>query len=115
MAVNERHPLYQEYISKCRKLSNKYFAEEDAILAQYPKTRGLDHPAGGELRALALRHNAELKSLQKEYSFLFEHAEKTDKPSPGSVKQLQKVETNRASDEELTLLDILFRDGEGTD
>ena len=73
MSINKQHPLYQEYIAKCKTARKKYRAEEDSVLAQYPEWRGRDHPAGAELRAIELRHNAEIRSLQKEYSFLFEH------------------------------------------
>ena len=72
MAVNKKHPAYQEYLSKCKALSARYIAEEDALLAQYPIPKGHDHPAGSELRAISRRHNAELKQLQQEYSYLFE-------------------------------------------
>ena len=77
MAINPRDPAYQEYIAECKKLSKRYFEEEDAILAKYPLEKGLDHPAGHELREISLRHNAELKTLQRKYSFLFGSKEET--------------------------------------
>lgn len=74
MGINKKNPAYQEYLSRCRALSEKYLAEEDAILAQYPTPKSLDHPAGKELREMSRRHNAELRMLQKEYAFLFEES-----------------------------------------
>lgn len=75
MAANKKHPLYQEYIAKCKALSERFYAEEGALRAQNPEWRGKDHPANTEIRKLELQHNADLKSLQQEYSFLFNHSD----------------------------------------
>lgn len=71
MAVNKLHPDYPEYIEKCRAMSEKFFAEEDAEKAKYPDWKGRDHPAGEKLMEISKKHNAALRELQKEYAYLF--------------------------------------------
>ena len=75
MAVNKNHPLYPEYIAKCKALSDQFYTKEEALRAQHPEQHSKDHPANAEIRRLDLQHNAELRALQKEYSFLFGYSE----------------------------------------
>ena len=72
MAVNKNHPDYPKYIEKCKALRDSFIEEEDAVLDKYPTPNGLDHPAARELRQISILHNAALKALQEEYSYLFE-------------------------------------------
>lgn len=69
--ANENHPDYPEYIEKCKKLSEIYFKQEDELAARYSGWRGLDSPAGTEIKQIHKEHNAKLKALQKEYAHIF--------------------------------------------
>lgn len=75
MAANKMHPLYREYIAKCKALSERFYEEENVLRAKYPEWRGKDHPASAEIKKLDLQHNTDLKALQQEYSFLFDRSE----------------------------------------
>jgi hypothetical protein len=72
--IDKSDPKYNEYISKCKKLWDKYQIKIDAEIAKYPNWKigmGLDHPASVATHDMEVQRNAELKKLQKEYAFLF--------------------------------------------
>ncbi len=69
--ANRNHPKFNEYREKCEKLRDDFRDQEDAILARYPEWHGLDNPADDEINPLRKKFHADLKALQKEYSFLF--------------------------------------------
>ena len=72
--INKSHPLYEEYISECKTLFQWYEAKIEAERAKYPDWKGLDHPAGKEVRALERERNSKLDELQRKYDFLFSKA-----------------------------------------
>lgn len=69
--VNESHPRYEEYISKCRNLFRMYDEKIEAERAKYPTWRGRDHPSDIKVLALERERNSKLRDLQREYDFLF--------------------------------------------
>lgn len=69
--VNREHPDYPVYISKCKSLFAAYQKQFDEEIAKYPDQHGRDHPAYAVIRPLDRKKNAELRELQKEYSYLF--------------------------------------------
>ena len=69
--INKAHPDYADYVSKCKKIAEAYFALQDAEEAKYPNWRGLDHPASGVCRKLSKEMNAKLLQLRQEYRHLF--------------------------------------------
>ena len=64
--INKNHPKYEEYISKCRKISEAEDAEIEECRAHSPLQ--LDGPEG----AIHRKYIKRIKALQEEYSFLFE-------------------------------------------
>lgn len=79
-SVNRTHPDYTIYIEKCRALQNKYktlfVIEEERRKAEVPNWRTcLDALETVEKRRLEVQHNAELRELQQEYSYLFTEEE----------------------------------------
>lgn len=72
MEVNKAHPDYQEYIQKCKELQTAEMAEEDKILSRYPDWNGQDHPESERLRQIYMKYSIKLKTLQAEYSYLFQ-------------------------------------------
>lgn len=73
-SINKNHPLYEEYVSECKNLFQRYEAKIEAERAKYPNWKGLDHPAGTEIRALEREYNSKLRELQHKYDFLFSKA-----------------------------------------
>lgn len=69
--IDKTHRDYPEYIEKCKAMSEKYIALEQAAEDECPEWRGLDHPAGEKIRAIKKQFHAELKSLQREYDHIF--------------------------------------------
>jgi hypothetical protein len=66
--VNEQHPLFPEYIRKCRELA----AELDREWDKLPIGPGLDGPSV----ALCKEYSGKIEELKKEYDFLFTEEEK---------------------------------------
>lgn len=75
MAVNKEHPLFREYYDKCMVLRDEYITKRKAVRARFPAWQGKDHPASAELLELDRQQHAELRALQKEYSFLFDRSD----------------------------------------
>ena len=69
--ANRSHPLYDEYIKKCKLLSDNFDQEEEKILSQYPIWFGLDHPSEEEIHPLRKKYYSDLRKLQEEYSDVF--------------------------------------------
>ena len=73
-SINKNHPLYEEYVSECKNLFQGYEAKIEAERVKYPNWKGLDHPAGTEIRALERECNSILRELQHKFDFLFSKA-----------------------------------------
>lgn len=78
--VNKTHPDYPAYIEKCRSLQHKYQllieAEEARQKVAVPNWRTcLDALETVERHRLVAQHNAELRKLQQEYTYLFTEEE----------------------------------------
>lgn len=69
--IDKSHRDYPEYIEKCRVISEKYIACEQAAEDEYPEWMGLDHPAGEKIHAIKKQFRVELKMLQQEYGHIF--------------------------------------------
>lgn len=67
MAVNKSHPMYQEYIRKCKELAKR--GQEE--VAEVPYSGGQDGPSGDVYR----KYLNELNSLKQEYRYLFSEDE----------------------------------------
>lgn len=69
--IDKSHIDYSEYIEKCKAVSEKYIALEQAAEDKYHGWTGRDHPAGPEIHNIKKMYCEELKELQKEYDYLF--------------------------------------------
>lgn len=69
--IDKAHKDYPEYIEKCKAMSGKYIALEQAEEDRYPMWEGLDHPAGPGIQTIKRLYREELKALQKEYAHIF--------------------------------------------
>ena len=71
MAINKNHPDYPAYSKKHKFLWDMYLKREEEELSKYPDYHGQDHPAYAVLRPLHRKLSEDIKSLQKEYAYLF--------------------------------------------
>lgn len=69
--IDKNNPKYDEYIAHCKSLTDAFVKKEEQILAKYPRWEGLDHPADVEINPIRRQFHADLKKLQRRYSFLF--------------------------------------------
>lgn len=69
--LNRSHPDYAEYTKKFNALWDAYAKREEEELAKYPPQRGQDHPAYVVLRPIHRKLCEDIKSLQREYEYLF--------------------------------------------
>ena len=75
-SANRQHPAYPEYIGKCYALRDHYWtlikAEEERLKAERPNWMNCkDGLESVQKRQLYRQMSAELKAIQREYSYLF--------------------------------------------
>jgi len=68
MAVNKKHPDYDEYIEKCNDIKKRMEAEKKKIISENPVPR---KAFDGPVVAVHKKYALEIKALQKEYHYLF--------------------------------------------
>lgn len=73
--INKNHPLYAEYIEKCEEITRLIEEESDAMDEKYKDKIGKVKDGEFEIGNIARKYFPQIKSLKKEYSFLWDNNE----------------------------------------
>jgi len=72
MIINKKHPDFDEYLRKCKKLADN---EDEELAEMEANTERIEKSFGDPATAIYKKYALKLKELQKEYYYLFAEEE----------------------------------------